>query len=131
LASVQFVGDLATDAVAAAGGRHAVAEGAALNVVLVPDVSAHDEQGDAGHDAAQEEVEAPALAHPLGILVRLAREAKPSAAQMSAVSLGAAAEGVVPLVSGSFSVATSAFTLSFSPAFTFAHFVDAICDLRL
>jgi len=43
LASVQLVGNLATHAGATASGSHAVAEGAALDVVLVPDVTAHDE----------------------------------------------------------------------------------------
>jgi len=121
LASVQFVGNLATDAVSAASGRHAVAEGAALDAVLVPDVSAHDEERHAWHQASQQEVQAPALAHALRVLVRLAWEAEAATAQMSAVTAHAGAEGVVPLVAGPLSVAASSFALTFAPTFAFAH----------
>ena len=76
---VEFVGNLATDAGWAAGRCAEVVAGASLDSVLVPEVTAHDQQRDAGGDAGQEDVEDAALAHTLCILVSLAREAKVSA----------------------------------------------------
>lgn len=79
LTRVQLVGDLAVDAGSAADGGGHVSNGVTLDPVLIPDVTSHDQEGDAGHDAGQEAVEAGVLAHTLGILADQAHAAEGSA----------------------------------------------------
>lgn len=115
LSGVELVGELATDEVSAAAGGANVVDGAALDAVLVPQVPAHDDQGDAGHHAGQQTEEDAALAHLLSILVRLAEKAKRATKTVSAV-VHATAEAVLPVFARALALA-----LSFAPAFTFAH----------
>jgi len=124
---VQLVGDLATDAASAEDGGGGVTAGSAFDAVLVPQVAAHDEEGDAGHDASQQPVEAAALAHAVRILASLAQKAKRSAAAVSAVSADAAEKAVLPVLSSG-SATAAPLSLSFAPAFAFAHLLDRLCN---
>jgi len=117
---VEFVGNLATDAGWAAGRGAEVVAGASLDSVLVPEVTAHDQQRDAGGDAGQEDVEDATLAHTLGVLVSLAWEAKVSTQTVCAVSTHAVAGSILELFSSA-AVSAASLALTFAPAFAFTH----------
>ena len=70
---------MATDAVGAKDRGATIATGAAVDTVSIPQIAPHQQEGNAGHDAEQQAIHTPTLAHLASIGIRVATKAAPSA----------------------------------------------------